>query len=125
MDTQGNVQDFDLSFLEEIADGNKEFLVESIEMFLAQTPEIFDNLSASIEECDWNTTASLAHKVKSNLGFFGMQRIKDEIQEIEISAKNGGGTQQQIATQFASTKKAIDKSLEQLYTIKKQMEAEV
>jgi HPt (histidine-containing phosphotransfer) domain-containing protein len=76
MDTQSSEQDFDLSFLEEIADGNKEFLIESIEMFLVQTPEIFNNISQAISANDWVTTAALAHKVKSNLGFFGMDRLK-------------------------------------------------
>lgn len=117
-------QDFNLSFLEEIADGNKEFLIESIDMFLVQTPEIFDNLSQSIASKDWVTTAALAHKVKSNLGFFGMQRIKDEVQEIEINAK-AGGTDSMLPTKFEVTKKAVTKTIEQLYQIKKQMEAEV
>ncbi len=124
MDTQSSEQDFDLSFLEEIADGNKEFLVESIDMFLVQTPEIFGQISQAIAAKDWVTTASLAHKVKSNLGFFGMDRIKNEMQEIEINAK-GGGTDLMLAAKFESTKKAVLKTVEQLYQIKKQIEAEV
>lgn len=124
METQSSEQDFDLSFLEEIADGNKEFLVESIDMFLVQTPEIFGQISQAIAAKDWVTTASLAHKVKSNLGFFGMDRIKNEMQEIEINAK-GGGTDPMLAAKFESTKKAVLKTVEQLYQIKKQIEAEV
>ncbi|RYE36320.1 MAG: Hpt domain-containing protein [Sphingobacteriaceae bacterium] len=124
MNTQSSEQDFDLSFLEEIADGNKEFLLESIDMFLVQTPEIFSNISVSIATKDWVSTASLAHKVKSNLGFFGMDRIKNEMQEIEINAK-GGGTDPLLAVKFESTKKAVLKTVEQLGEIKKQIEAEV
>jgi len=124
MATQSTEQDFDLSFLEEIADGNKEFMIESIDMFLVQTPEIFNNLTQSISARDWATTSALAHKVKSNLGFFGMQRIKDEMQEIESNAK-AGGTDPMLAIKFESTKKAVTKTIEQLYEIKKQIEAEV
>ena len=124
MNTQSSEQDFDLSFLEEIADGNKEFLIESIDMFLIQTPEIFNNLSNSIASNDWVTTAALAHKVKSNLGFFGMDRIKNEMQEIEINAK-AGGTDPDLAAKFESTKTSIHKNLEQLTLIKKQKENEV
>lgn len=124
MNTQSSEQDFDLSFLEEIADGNKEFLVESIDMFLVQTPEIFGQISQAIAAKDWVITASLSHKVKSNLGFFGMDRIKNEMQEIEINAK-GGGTDPMLAAKFESTKKAVLKTVEQLYQIKKQIEAEV
>lgn len=124
MNTQSSEQDFDLSFLEEIADGNKEFLIESIDMFLVQTPEIFGQIGQAIFSKDWVTTASLAHKVKSNLGFFGMDRIKNEMQEIEMSAK-GGSLNADLVTQFESTKKAVLKTVEQLNEIKKQIEAEV
>lgn len=124
MYTPSTEQDFDLSFLEEIADGNKEFLIESIEMFLVQTPDIFSNITLSIANQDWVTTAALAHKVKSNLGFFGMDRIKGEIQEIEINAK-AGGTDPLLKTKFESIKTVVAKSLEQLTQIKKQIEAEV
>lgn len=124
MDTQNSEPDFDLSFLEEIADGSKEFLIESIDMFLVQTPEIFGNLTTSIASKDWVTTAALAHKVKSNLGFFGMLRIKDEMQEIEIGAK-AGGTNPLLPAIFESAKKAVAKSIEQLREIKKEKEAEV
>ncbi|MVN22302.1 Hpt domain-containing protein [Mucilaginibacter arboris] len=124
MITQSSEQEFDLSFLEEIADGNKEFMIESIDMFLVQTPEIFNSMSNSISCGDWATTSALAHKVKSNLGFFGMQRIKDEMQEIEINAK-AGGTDPMLAKKFESAKKSITKSIEQLYQVKKQMEAGV
>jgi HPt (histidine-containing phosphotransfer) domain-containing protein len=124
MNTQSTEQDFDLTFLEEIADGNKDFLIESIEMFLVQTPEIIDNIYKAITAKDWVTTASLAHKIKSNLGFFGMDRIKGEIQEIEVNAKSGG-SDPLLKTKFECTKTAITKSMEQLTQIKKQMEAEV
>lgn len=124
MYTPSTEQDFDLSFLEEIADGNKEFLIESIEMFLVQTPDIFSNISLSIANQDWVTTAALAHKVKSNLGFFGMDRIKNEMQEIEINAK-AGGLDSHLKTKFESIKTVIAKNLIQLTQIKKQIEAEV
>jgi HPt (histidine-containing phosphotransfer) domain-containing protein len=124
MTTQSGEQEFDLSFLEEIADGNKEFMIESIDMFLVQTPEIFNSISQAISSKDWATTSALAHKVKSNLGFFGMQRIKDEIQEIETNAK-AGGIDPMLEAKFESLKKAVAKSIEQLHEIKKQIEAEV
>lgn len=124
MNTQSSEPDFDLSFLEEIADGNKEFLIESINMFLIQTPEIFNDISKSIAIQDWASTAALAHKVKSNLGFFGMNRIKDDIQEIEINAKSGT-LNQHLILKFESTKKAVAKSIEQLHLIKIEKQAEV
>ena len=46
-DTPSN-QDLDLSFLYEIADGSNEFIIESIDMLLQQTPEQLKNIGDSI-----------------------------------------------------------------------------
>ena len=124
MNTQNSEPEFDLSFLEEIADGNQEFMIESITMFLTQTPEILASLTQSIGARDWPTTSSLAHKIKSNLGFFGMDRLKSVMQDIETTSK-AGGTDPAISTKFESLKTAVNISLEQLSKIKKQKEAEV
>ena len=74
--------DLDLSFLFEIADGSDEFIVESIEMFLQQTPELLQTIAIAIENKDWVLTASAAHKLKPNLGFFGMPVSQAIIQEV-------------------------------------------
>ena len=66
-------QDLDLSFLEEIADGSVEFMVESIDMFLVHTPEALQAINAAIKNQEWPLAATAAHKLKPNLGFFGME----------------------------------------------------
>ena len=80
-------QDLDLSFLEEIADGSVEFMVESIDMFLQHTPEALQTIKAAIGNGDWPVATSAAHKLKPNLGFFGMTVSQGLMQELELMAK--------------------------------------
>ena len=62
-------QDFDLSFLYEIADGSNEFIVDSIDLFLQQTPELLTTITNAIASGDWATAGGASHKLKPNLGF--------------------------------------------------------
>ena len=83
-------QDLDLTFLYEIADGSNEFIIESIDMFLEHTPEMLK----AIVRCYCRTklgglAAGSAHKLKPNLGFFGMPVSQAKIQEVELMAKGG------------------------------------
>ena len=64
--------DLDLTFLYEIADGSNEFIVESISMFIDQSPDIMRELGNAIAAGNWAQAAQEAHKIKANLGFFGM-----------------------------------------------------
>src|ERR1700742_3458756 len=93
-------QDLDLSLLNDIADGSTEFMIESIEMFLQQTPELLQTISTAIDEKDWTTTAQAAHKLKANLGFFGMPVSQATIQEVELAAKAGAPEPEVLQSKF-------------------------
>jgi HPt (histidine-containing phosphotransfer) domain-containing protein len=80
-------QNFDLSMLIEIADGADEFLVETIELFLKQTPELMYAIDSAIREKQWLTAAQAAHKLKPNLGFFGMLESQTLMQQLEALCK--------------------------------------
>jgi HPt (histidine-containing phosphotransfer) domain-containing protein len=81
--------DLDLTLLQEIADGSDEFIVESIEMFLQQTPPALQDVSNAFDEMDWATAAAAAHKMKATLGFFGMLNTQALVQQIELNCKGG------------------------------------
>jgi HPt (histidine-containing phosphotransfer) domain-containing protein len=83
-------QNFDLSLLLEIADGSDEFLIESIDMFLVQTPELMTGIHTALHSQDREVLAKSAHKLKPNLGFFGMLTAQAMMVEVEILTKNGG-----------------------------------
>ena len=112
-------QYFDLSFLLEIADGSNEFIVESIEMFLQQTPELLGNITDALTAGDYKGVASFSHKLKPNLGFFGMTACQTLMQEIEATAKSDGNFDA-IPAKLAEAKAMIEPSLVELTVIMNQ-----
>ena len=110
--------DLDLSFLFEIADGSDEFIVESIDMFLQQTPDLLQTITTAIENKDWTVAAQAAHKLKPNLGFFGMPISQATIQEVEIMAKNGAPDEALLISKFNDVKNLIVPNLDRLAVIK-------
>lgn len=116
-------QDLDLAFLYEIADGSDEFIVDSITMFLDQTPQLLDTISSAISAQDWATAAAASHKLKPNLGFFGMPQSQANIQEVEIWCKAGGENVEEITTKFNDVKSVVTANLLELEKIKAEKEA--
>jgi len=116
-------QDLDLSFLYDIADGSDEFVVETITMFLQQSPEILQEVENAINAKNWPAAASSAHKIKANLGFFGMLISQALIQEIEAACKAGAPNPTEVVSKFAQVKAIIADSLLELEQIKAEKEA--
>ena len=116
-------QDLDLSFLEEIADGSTEFIIESIDMFLQHTPELLNMITAAISSQDYAVVASAAHKLKPNLGFFGMPNSQAMIQEIEIMAKGGAPDPVELSAKFNEVNEVISANIISLNKIREEKEA--
>jgi len=116
-------QDFDLSFLYEIADGSNEFLVDSIDMFLQQTPQLLGAIEAAIVAGDWVTAGGASHKLKPNLGFFGMLQCQATMQEVELLCKAGGQDVAAINSKFGQIKSIVNNNLIKLAQIKAEKEA--
>ena len=116
-------QDLDLSFLEEIADGSTEFMIESIDMFLQHTPELLQMISSGIAAKDWAVVASSAHKLKPNLGFFGMPVSQATIQEVELMAKAGAPDPDALSAKFGEVYQLISDNIVSLIKIKAEKEA--
>jgi 2-amino-4-hydroxy-6-hydroxymethyldihydropteridine diphosphokinase len=118
-------QDLDLAPLFEIADGSNEFLVEFIEMFLHQTPELLTTISNGLAAQDWPVVAAAAHKLKPNLGTFGMPISQALMQEIELMAKSGAPAVELINAKYTDVKAIIADNLVSLVKIKEEKEAEL
>lgn len=118
MSQSSSSQDLDLSMLYEIADGSNEFIIESIDMFLQHTPDMLNTIAQSIAACDWPTAAAIAHKLKPNLGFFGMPVCQATIQEVELMAKAGAPDIALLTGKFGQAKTIIDGNIIELRKIK-------
>jgi HPt (histidine-containing phosphotransfer) domain-containing protein len=115
-------QDLDLSMLHEIADGSNEFLVESIDMFLEHTPQMVEMISTGIAANDWTTVAAAAHKLKPNLGFFGMPISQAIAQEVELMAKAGAPDLELLKLKFDEMEAIIAENSNSLVRIKADLE---
>jgi HPt (histidine-containing phosphotransfer) domain-containing protein len=115
-------QDLDLAFLNEIADGSNEFIIESIDMFLHHTPEMLQTITAAIADKDWAVTAATAHKLKPNLGFFGMPVSQAIMQEVEIMAKEGASDPVLLLSKFNEAEAIISANIATLIKIKADIE---
>ena len=123
-DTPSN-QDLDLTFLYEIADGSNEFIIESIDMLLQQTPEQLKNIGDSIKSNDWVTAAAAAHKLKPSMGFFGMLISQELLQEIEMLCKAGGHQPEQILAKYNDACELINSNIPVLSRVRAEKEAEL
>jgi len=116
-------QDLDLTLLNEIADGNDAFIVESIDLLLQQTPELLQLISDSIAEKDWENTGASAHKLKSTIGFFGMLNTQELLQQVESACIAGGEDPDNVILNFSEVKSTMAVNMIALAKIKAEIQA--
>jgi HPt (histidine-containing phosphotransfer) domain-containing protein len=113
--------DLDLSLLYEIADGSNDFIVESIDMFLDDVPELIGSMEQAIADNNWTDLSSSAHKLKSSLGFFGMATSQSLMQDIEIAAKASAPDTSNLSLKFNEVKDILDANLIALAKIREEL----
>lgn len=78
----------DLSYLREVASDSTEFMIEMIDIFLAQTPGYINQLTAAIDQKEWARMAELSHKIKPTMSFMGVESARKTLSEIELKSRN-------------------------------------
>lgn len=78
----------DLSYLNEIASGSVEFMIDMINVFLEQTPLYFEQLNEAVDQKSWKEAGEIAHKIKPTLAFMGVEDAKNAMAEIERKARS-------------------------------------
>jgi len=74
---------YDLSNLEEMSEGDQEFMVTMISYFVDNTPEVLETLNTSTQNHDWEAVRHIAHKLKPQLNYVGISQIEDDVEQIE------------------------------------------
>ena len=77
-----------LNYLEEISDGNKDFINEIINMFLKQVPEFLFNMRKYLEEKEYGELCREAHTAKSSALIFEMKDTGNLLKQIELIARD-------------------------------------
>ena len=85
----GNGSVIDLSYLQDLSSGNKDFENQIIRQFIKQVPEEIISLEQAIRQKDFTAMRSLAHSMKSSVSYLGLiHELGPMLQEIENQAVN-------------------------------------
>ncbi len=84
----------DLTYLESMAMGTNDLIVEMIQIFIDQLPEFTEGLAAHLKNGDLPALGALAHKAKSSVAVMGMDALATDLKTLELTAKAGKDQEQ-------------------------------
>lgn len=87
MNTSNQGQLFDLSYLNQVFQGNQEMIHNIIQLFLEQVPQYIKEMEDCVVRNDLISLHPLAHKAKSSIAMLGLRSMEERIVEIEINSK--------------------------------------
>lgn len=77
----------DLTYLKEMSDNDKSFILEMIKSFISQIPKDIENIWFHSSNEEYDEVANLIHKIKPSITFMGIHKLKELVLEIEENAK--------------------------------------
>lgn len=109
-----------LDILKTYADGDSGFLIDMIDKFNAEIPEVLKNLQKALDNKDWDNLRQIAHKMIGTMGVFNIAQITPLLQKIEQNCMSLPSTE--ILTPLVKEVKAITKeSMKELEQEKAQL----
>lgn len=97
---------YNLDKINEMAEGDEDFIVSVISVFLEEVPEDLEGLEKAINNKDYENVYKLAHKIKPNVDILGMEQTRDRALEIETLGKNSV-SMEEIEQKFPMLKKDV------------------
>ncbi len=97
---------YSLDKINEMADGDQEFINSVISVFLKEVPQDLESLEEALEEENYEQVYQLAHKIKPNVDLLGMEQTRAAALEIETLCKNEANMAE-IKIVFPNLKKDI------------------
>ena len=82
------MEKIDLTYLNSVTDGNKEFIIELIDIIKTQLPEFIEDLNTALAAKDYETLSKTAHKAKSTIAIMGLASLTETLNKLEIEAGN-------------------------------------
>lgn len=76
-------------YLDSVAGGNTEIIVEIVNMFREQVSEFHKEMLILFNEKKFQTLGLLAHKAKSSVAIMGMNELAIMLKNFELQAKEG------------------------------------
>ena len=76
---------------EEQVGGDRELMVEIIDLFLEERKQQVLDMRAAVKASDWDSLTKLAHTIKGSLGSLHAPRARSRAQDLEIAARDQKG----------------------------------
>jgi len=83
---------YNLKQLEEIALGNRDFIVSLAKIYLSTIPLNSHEMVEASRKAEWDKVSKLAHKLKSTIDSMHISSIQSDIRKLEFDAKNKANT---------------------------------
>jgi two-component system sensor histidine kinase/response regulator len=86
---RGTALRLDTGGLLERLGGDEGLFHEVIEIFLEEAPKSLERLRAALDAGDGEATERIAHSMKGELGYLGVEEVSQQARELEESGRNG------------------------------------
>jgi len=77
-----------IEFLKDFSNGDPDYIKELVDVYIKQKDESIEKLKIYYEEQNYKGLQDLIHKLKSSVGFFKLNELKDQLQNLENDFKN-------------------------------------
>ena len=104
---------YSLDKINEMADGDEEFINSVISVFLEEVPQDLEGLENALESGNYEQVYQLAHKIKPNVDLLGMKQTRAAALEIETLGKSEANMAE-IKSVFPGLKKDIEQVVSEL-----------
>lgn len=104
---------YSLDKINEMADGDEEFINSVISVFLEEVPQDLESLENALEAGNYEQVYQLAHKIKPNVDLLGMEQTRAAALQIETLGKSEANMAE-IQDVFPSLKKDIEQVVSEL-----------
>jgi HPt (histidine-containing phosphotransfer) domain-containing protein len=88
MELQTTTMRYDLSYLNQVFQGNREMINNIINLFLQQVPEYIREMEECVRKNEPLSLHPLAHKAKSSISMLGIKDMETDILQIEQDSKH-------------------------------------
>lgn len=104
---------YSLDKINEMADGDQDFINSVISVFLEEVPVDLVGLEKALEEENYQQVYQLAHKIKPNVDLLGMEQTRAAALEIETLGKSEANMSE-IKSVFPRLKTDIEQVVSEL-----------
>lgn len=105
---------FNLQYLNEVADGNQEFIKEMIDIFLEDMPKFMQEIVDCSKKDDLECMERLAHKSKSMAGYIMADDLQNKFKKLEAMTSNNSADTDDIHALVSDLDRRTENIIDQL-----------